>query len=85
MPRSEYHNLRKTADREQWVSTICSRLGIEPDFNKAVDFALAVTVSGLAVPNTACTRTAGITPPNDVTHPEASTVSGDNLSEARRL
>lgn len=56
MSRSEYHNLRKTDDREQWVKTICERLGVEPDYNKAIDFALAVTVSGLAVPNTACTR-----------------------------
>lgn len=55
MSRSEYHNLRKTDDREQWVKTICERLGVEPDYNKAIDFALAVTVSGLAVPNTACT------------------------------
>jgi len=56
MSRSEYHNLRKTVDREQWVEAICSRLGVEPDYNKAIDFALAVTVSGLAVPNTASSR-----------------------------
>ncbi len=59
MSRSEYHNLRKTADREQWVETICSRLGVEPDYNKAIDFALAVTVSGLVVPNTASSRLVG--------------------------
>jgi hypothetical protein len=56
MSRSEYHNLRKTNDREQWVKTICERLGVEPDYNTAIDFALAVTVSGLAVPNTASSR-----------------------------
>jgi len=56
MSRSEYHNLRKTDDREQWVKTICERLGVELDYNKAIDFALAVTVSGLAVPNTASSR-----------------------------
>lgn len=56
MSRQEYHNLRKTDDREQWVKTICERLGVESDYNKAIDFALAVTVSGLAVPNTASSR-----------------------------
>lgn len=56
MSRNEYHNLRKTDDREKWVKAICERLGVEPDYNKAIDFALAVTVSGLAVPNTASSR-----------------------------